>query len=59
MWRNLIIQVFETRLLRKFQHPLYYYCFQISSIHESNLAKHLRTHILGLIQEALNKVAKG
>ncbi|KAL6531091.1 hypothetical protein OROHE_014160 [Orobanche hederae] len=63
---------FKTRLLREIylytgdlvrvQHPLYYYCFQyeqISSIHVSNLAKHLRTHILGLIQEALNKLVKG
>ncbi|KAL6580553.1 hypothetical protein OROMI_008577 [Orobanche minor] len=65
------VDEFETRLLREIylyicdlvrvQHPLYYYCFQVmnrSHQYMSNLAKHLRTYILGLIQEALNKLVK-
>ncbi|KAL6577373.1 hypothetical protein OROMI_011649 [Orobanche minor] len=55
MWRNLIIQaIYQVAVLLVLNLLL-----QVSSIHDSNLAKHLRTHILGLIQEALNKVAKG
>ncbi|KAL6553745.1 hypothetical protein OROMI_019418 [Orobanche minor] len=59
MWRNLIIQIRNSSFEEISASTVLLLFLGISSIHESNLAKHLRTYILGLIQEALNKVAKG
>ncbi|KAL6569828.1 hypothetical protein OROMI_014342 [Orobanche minor] len=74
MWRNFIVQAiyqvavlvlnfdaagFESRLLREISASIVLLLFPgISSIHESNLAN-IFEHILGLIYEALNKLAKG